>query len=165
MSYLYAQCECNTCIAARSMRRFAGDRKSVDRKMATDPLQSGSSQKVIGSNIKTEKNAGKPQRQSVAIALNKARESKDQDPMGGMGIGTSGIENDSEDTKEFGVERKKKHLGESSGEFEVESIRQKVRRSKRTGRFGARPSPKAGARDGFEEGGEVEEPMTAKYRG
>jgi hypothetical protein len=36
------------------------------------PLKSGSSRKIVSSNIKTEINAGKPQRQAVAIALNKA---------------------------------------------------------------------------------------------
>jgi hypothetical protein len=117
--------------------------------MATDPLQSGKSQKTISKNIKTEKNAGKPQRQAVAIALSKSREGKDKDVF----------------SKETGVEKKKHKLGEAEGgEYEVESIRQKVRRSKRTGRFGSRPSVKAGGRDGFKEGGEVEEPMTAKYR-
>ena len=38
------------------------------------PLQSGSSQATISHNIETEINAGKPQKQAVAIALNKARE-------------------------------------------------------------------------------------------
>lgn len=37
------------------------------------PLKKGSSQKVISQNIRTEKAAGKPQRQAVAIALNTAR--------------------------------------------------------------------------------------------
>ena len=37
------------------------------------PLESGSSREVIGHNIKTEEAAGKPQKQAVAIALNKAR--------------------------------------------------------------------------------------------
>lgn len=36
------------------------------------PLKSGSSRRVISSNIKTERAAGRPQRQAVAIALNKA---------------------------------------------------------------------------------------------
>lgn len=40
------------------------------------PLKSGSSEKTIGQNIKTEMEAGKPQRQAEAIALSKARESK-----------------------------------------------------------------------------------------
>lgn len=36
------------------------------------PLRSGSSQKVISQNIRTEVAAGKPQKQAVAIAMNKA---------------------------------------------------------------------------------------------
>lgn len=36
------------------------------------PLKRGKSQAVIRANIKTEKAAGKPQRQAVAIALRKA---------------------------------------------------------------------------------------------
>jgi hypothetical protein len=40
------------------------------------PLKPGSSRNVVGQNIKREMAAGKPQKQAVAIALNKARESK-----------------------------------------------------------------------------------------
>jgi len=40
------------------------------------PLKSGASKKVIAKNIKTEIKAGKPQKQAVAIAINKARKSK-----------------------------------------------------------------------------------------
>ena len=37
------------------------------------PLIKSGSKKVIGSNIKAEEAAGKPQKQAVAIALNTAR--------------------------------------------------------------------------------------------
>ena len=36
------------------------------------PLKSGSSRKTISKNIRTERAAGKPQKQAVAIALRKA---------------------------------------------------------------------------------------------
>ena len=40
------------------------------------PLKSGSGKKVISQNIRTEMNAGKPQKQAVAIAMSKAGKSK-----------------------------------------------------------------------------------------
>lgn len=40
------------------------------------PLKTGSSQKAISSNIKTEMAAGKPRRQAIAIALAKAGKAK-----------------------------------------------------------------------------------------
>lgn len=40
------------------------------------PLKSGSSRKVISSNIRTEMKAGRPQKQAIAIAMHKAGKSK-----------------------------------------------------------------------------------------
>lgn len=39
------------------------------------PLKKGSSRETISQNIRTEKAAGKPQKQAVAIALHTARKS------------------------------------------------------------------------------------------
>jgi ribonucleotide monophosphatase NagD (HAD superfamily) len=40
------------------------------------PLSTGTSEKAVSKNIKTEMAAGKPQKQAVAIALNEQRENK-----------------------------------------------------------------------------------------
>ena len=40
------------------------------------PLKKGSSKKVISENIRIERHAGKPEKQSIAIALSKAGKSK-----------------------------------------------------------------------------------------
>jgi hypothetical protein len=64
-------------VAAGRSRRQRG---STPRTFATEkesvmPLKRGTSKETIGHNIKTEKKAGKSQKQSVAIALNQARKS------------------------------------------------------------------------------------------
>ena len=41
------------------------------------PLKSGKGRETVSQNIKTEIAAGKPQKQAVAIALNKSRESSE----------------------------------------------------------------------------------------
>lgn len=46
------------------------------------PLESGSSHKAISSNIKTEMEAGKPQKQAIAIAMSKAGKAKDRFTLG-----------------------------------------------------------------------------------
>jgi hypothetical protein len=40
------------------------------------PLKRGSSKKTVSSNIRTEMKAGKPKKQAIAIALNKAGKSR-----------------------------------------------------------------------------------------
>ena len=40
------------------------------------PLKSGKSNEVVGSNIKKEMKAGKPQKQAIAIAMDKAGKKK-----------------------------------------------------------------------------------------
>jgi hypothetical protein len=40
------------------------------------PLKKGKSKKVISNNIKTEMDAGRPQKQAIAIAFSKAGKSK-----------------------------------------------------------------------------------------
>jgi hypothetical protein len=49
--------------------------------MVTMPLEKGSSQSAISKNIATERNAGKPEKQAIAIAESEARRAKDNQPM------------------------------------------------------------------------------------
>jgi hypothetical protein len=43
------------------------------------PLKSGKSKKVISENIRTERHAGKPEKQAIAIAMSKASKAKKKD--------------------------------------------------------------------------------------
>lgn len=53
----------------------AGKQRTVSvSELTWDTLEPGSSQKTISKNIKTEVNAGKPQKQAVAIALHTAKD-------------------------------------------------------------------------------------------
>jgi hypothetical protein len=50
------------------------------------PLKHGTSKKDISSNIRTERNAGKPEKQAVAIALNTARKAGAKIPKQKKGV-------------------------------------------------------------------------------
>jgi hypothetical protein len=54
----------------------AAARRLLNQGVPSMPLKKGSDQKTISSNIKTERAAGKPQAQAVAIAMSEARKSK-----------------------------------------------------------------------------------------
>lgn len=53
------------------------DSKDSKDKYTGDPLKEGSSQATVSHNIAVERNAGKPEKQAVAIAMSKAGKSKD----------------------------------------------------------------------------------------
>jgi hypothetical protein len=53
------------------------------------PLIKSASKKAVGKNIAAEENAGKPQAQAVAIALNTQREAKKRKKSGAHGRGYS----------------------------------------------------------------------------
>lgn len=62
-----------------SIRVKPGFKRAKDGKdkYTLDPLKEGSSKETISQNIKTEMEAGKPQKQAIAIAMSKAGKSKD----------------------------------------------------------------------------------------
>ena len=76
------------------------------------PLKQGRSQRVVGSNIKTEMAAGKPQNQAVAIALSNSRRHPGRHAMGGKVHGT---DMNGSESKTF-MERGEQAVGKSTKE-------------------------------------------------
>ena len=50
--------------------------RQMEQKVFENPLKRGGSQEAISSNIRQLKEEGRPQNQAIAIALDKARETK-----------------------------------------------------------------------------------------
>lgn len=70
-------CECeNSCPIGYLLCPFCSRGECSRKEVKQMPLKSGKSKKVISENIRTEKAAGKPQDQAVAIALHKSGKSK-----------------------------------------------------------------------------------------
>lgn len=72
------KCGSTKCSTSSKKDMKKGEMKKKREKLMEkkDALKLGKSKRVILANIKTEMNAGKPQKQAVAIAMSKAGKSK-----------------------------------------------------------------------------------------
>lgn len=85
------------------------------------PLKTGTSQKTFGYNVRTEMDAGRPQKQSLAIAYSKKREAEKRKKMwrGGAVEPREYWENDTAEGGNYQDEQDSDHLNSEGEDFEL----------------------------------------------